>query len=78
MKWYVYLLAAALVLASFPLSMAFSTRATRKGHVAGVTMIVGMAFLTVVDPRAAAAIEMIGNRREVGDSEGDAVGGRDA
>jgi len=74
-KWLVHLLAAALVLISFPVSIALSKNATRRGDAGGVTMMIGLAFVTVVDPRLAAAIEMIENRREVGHVEQDPVDG---
>jgi hypothetical protein len=74
MKGYVWLLAVALVIASFPLSMAFSKQAVRKGNMAGATMMVGLAFFTVADPKLVAALEVIGSRREIGDFEQDAIG----
>lgn len=77
MKWWGYVLCAALVIAAFPLSIALSRQAVRKGNLAGVTMMVGMAFMTVADPKMAAALEMIQQRREIGDTEEEAVGGSD-
>ena len=76
MKWWVYVLAVALVVASFPLSMAFSRQAVRKGNAGGVVMMVGLAFVTVADPKIAAALEKIENRRELGEVEEDAEGDR--
>lgn len=75
MKWWGYLLCVALVVASFPLSIALSRQAVRKGNTAGAAMMIGMAFMTVYDPKTAAAIEMIQTRREIGDVEEDAAGG---
>lgn len=72
MKWWGYLLCVALVLASFPLSMAFSKQAVRKGNAGGAVMMVGLVFFSVADPKTAAAIEMIQKRRELGDIEEDA------
>ena len=76
MQWWVYVLAVALVVASFPLSMAFSRQAVRKGNAGGVVMMVGLAFVTVADPKIAAALEQIENRRELGEVEEDAEGDR--
>ena len=76
MKWWVYVLAVTLVLASFPLSMALSRQAVRKGNAGGVVMMVGLAFAAVADPKIAAAIEQIENRRELGEVEEDAEGDR--
>lgn len=73
MKGSIWLAAVAIVLASFPLSMALSKQAVRKGNMAGATMMVGLAFFTVADPKLAAAIEVIENRREIGDFEEDAT-----
>ncbi|KRA80341.1 hypothetical protein [Altererythrobacter sp. Root672] len=64
-----------LVLASFPLSIAFSRQSVRKGNAAGVSLMVGMAFMTVYDPKMAEALEVIQTRREIGDVEEDAAGG---
>ena len=74
MKGWIWVIAVLLVVASFPLSMTFSSHATRKGNAAGVTMMVGLAFITVMDPKMAAALEIIETRREIGDFAEDAVG----
>ncbi|HWK43047.1 MAG TPA: hypothetical protein VNR60_14090 [Croceibacterium sp.] len=77
MKWWGYALCIMGVIASLPLSIAFSKTVTRKGDAAGVTMMVGLALITVTDPKTAVALEQIDKRRELGDVEQDAEGDGD-
>lgn len=77
MKWWGYILCIVAVIATVPLSIAFSKHATRRGDAAGVTMMVGLAFITVADPRTAAALVQIDKRSDLGDVEQDAQGGGD-
>jgi len=69
MKWLVWVLAIAIVAASFPLAISCSKQSVRKGNMAGASMIVGMAFMTIFDPKSAQAIEIIRSRKEIGDFE---------
>lgn len=78
MKWWVWAMAAVMIVASFPLSTALSKKAVRKGNAGGAVMMAGLAFFPVADPKTAAAIEMIRRRRELGDVEEDADGDRPA
>ena len=67
MKWMIWLLAVLIVVASFPLAIA--AKPVRKGNAAGVTMVIGLALITVMDPKTAAAIELIERRKEIGEAE---------
>lgn len=77
MKWWGYFLCGVLVLAAFPLSMALTGHTQRKGNLGGAVMMAGLAFMTVADPKVAAAIEQIDKRRDLGDTEQDAIGDGD-
>lgn len=65
MKFWVWICALAIVVAAIPLSIGFSHRAARKGDAAAVTMMVGLGFVEVFDPKAAAAVELIQSRKEL-------------
>ena len=65
MKWMIWVLAVLIVVASFPLAIA--AKPVRKGNAAGATMIIGLALITVADPKTAAAIELIQRRKEIGE-----------
>jgi hypothetical protein len=67
MKWSVWLLAVVIVVASFPLAIA--AKPVRKGNVAGVSMVIGLALMTVMDPKTAALIELVERRKEIGEEE---------
>ena len=67
MKWMLWVLAALIFVASFPLAIA--AKPVRKGNAAGMTMIIGLALMTVMDPKTAAAIELIQRRKEIGEEE---------
>ena len=67
MKWMIWVLAVLIVVASFPLAIA--AKPVRKGNAAGVTMVIGLALITIMDPKTAAAIELIERRKEIGEAE---------
>ena len=67
MKWLVWIVAVLIVVASFPLAIA--ARPVRKGNAAGITMVVGLALMTVMDPKTAALIELVERRKEIGEEE---------
>jgi hypothetical protein len=67
MKWFIWVLAAVIVIASFPLAIA--AKPVRKGNAAGITMVIGLALMTVMDPKTAAMVELIERRKEIGEEE---------
>ena len=75
MKWLVAICIAIVGLLAMPMVISAAKKSARgKGRLAGASLMIGLAFSAIFDPKMAAAIENIEKQKEIGEEEETAGG----